>query len=207
MPTINPDGTFADNTVTLGLKSAYAEISCSSSIAESSLDEQDADKNYPLGLQDFCLEVPDSNTQDVTLTYETDLTPSDVKARKYNSATQRYTDIAEAAITEANIGGVHVLVLKYQVTDGGSLDDDGQVNGTIHDPVGLAVNVQSNNTNTGSDDVGDLNSQSNGGSGQSKQNGGLANTGMNILAIMLAGATLLGLSLITARRFSPKARR
>jgi len=50
-----------------------------------------------------------------------------------------YLTIIGATITPATIGGVPTLVVSYQVTDGGALDEDGLANGIIVDPAGLAV--------------------------------------------------------------------
>lgn len=134
-PTAHSDGSSLNTTIATG----GGEITCSGAKAEKNLSAQDKNASYPLGLVNFCLEVPTGSTHDITLTFQTNLKPSQVVARKYNSVTKQYGDVPGATITEDTIGGKHVLVLKYQVTDGGSLDEDGVANGEIIDPVGLAV--------------------------------------------------------------------
>lgn len=92
--------------------------------------------SYPLGLTSFTL-VTTSIENQITLTYQTELTPSQVVAQKYNSTTQTYSDIPGALITNTTLDGKHALQLTYLLTDGGSLDEDGAINGIIVDPVGL----------------------------------------------------------------------
>lgn len=121
-------------------------------VTEASLTSQDGRVSYPLGLIDFSLTVPaagDATT--VSLTFETDLTPSDVTARKYNTGTDIYADVPGASITETTLNGNHALLLTYDITDGGDLDSDGLANGTILDPVGLAVANTATTTGTTSD--------------------------------------------------------
>lgn len=98
--------------------------------------------NYPLGLTSFTFSTPDcvsGATVPVMLTFQTDLRPADVVARKYNSITQTYNTISGATITETIVDGQHALQLSYNVTDGGPLDEDGVANGVIVDPVGLGT--------------------------------------------------------------------
>ncbi len=118
---------------------AAADISNSEVVTEASLEKQDQSNTFPLGLIDFELTVPTGSTQQITLTFETDLTPSEVAARKYHSTNKVYGDVPGATITETTLGGEHALLLTYDIADGGSLDDDSLANGTIVDPVGLAV--------------------------------------------------------------------
>lgn len=92
---------------------------------------------YPLGLTSFTLTTNSIENQ-ITLIFQTELTPSQVVAQKYNSSTQAYSDIPSAVITDTTLNGKHALQLTYTVTDGGPLDEDGAINGVIVDPVGLA---------------------------------------------------------------------
>lgn len=117
----------------------YTAITCANAVTEASLTTQDSGKAYPLGLVNFCLTVPSGSSIPVSLTFVTDLTTSQVTARKYNSNTHTYSDIAGATITDTTVSGQHALKLSYTVTDGGSLDMDGTANGAIVDPVGLAI--------------------------------------------------------------------
>src|SRR5690606_19007858 len=99
----------------------------------------DAGYDYPLGLVNFAASVASGSTNLVTLTFQTDLKPGEVTARKYNPVTKEYTTIVGATITETISSGKAALQLTYSVTDGGAMDQDGLVNGVIVDPVGLAT--------------------------------------------------------------------
>ena len=114
-------------------------VTSSQAVAENALQGQDASNTYPLGLVDFRLTVPSGSTNVVSLTFETDLLPSAVTARKYKTSTKSYLTVPGAVITETTLNGHHALKVTYSITDGGVLDDDGIVNGVVVDPVGLAV--------------------------------------------------------------------
>lgn len=101
----------------------------------------DSTREYPLGLVRFVAKTDSTALVDITLLFETALTPGDVSARKYNSITKQYSDVPEAIITQAQLDGKPALQVSYQVADGGALDEDGVVNGEIIDPIGLAVNT------------------------------------------------------------------
>ncbi len=118
---------------------AATSIDSSAVVTEDSLDVPDPSNTFPLGLVDFELTAPTGSTQQITLTFETDLTPGEVTALKYHSTNQTYSEVASATIREVTLNGKHALQLTYDITDGGLLDDDGLANGTIVDPVGLAV--------------------------------------------------------------------
>lgn len=112
-------------------------ITCSSALKESAQTTQDGAYDYPLGLVNFCF---DTNAQEnqVSLTFVTDLKPSQAVARKYNPTTQTYFDIPGAVITETTLEGQHALMVTYTITDNGQLDLD-PTSGKIIDPVGLAT--------------------------------------------------------------------
>lgn len=99
----------------------------------------DGSNSYPLGLVRFSATVNHTNPVNIELLFATDLLPNQVVARKYNSVTRQYGDVPGATITTALLDGKPALKLSYSVLDGGVLDEDGVVNGTIVDPVGLAV--------------------------------------------------------------------
>lgn len=130
----------------------------------------DTRKTYPFGLVSFTMTAPVGSTQTVSLTFITDLKPDQVTARKYNAIISTYGDVPGASITEADVSGQHALTLTYSITDGGELDQDGVANGTIVDPVGLAVN----------------------------QTGTLAKTGRAIVIIMVGGAVLVVGALVSS---------
>ena len=114
-----------------------ATLTCSSSLKEPSVSSQDVSYSYPLGLVDFCFNTESENNE-VSLTFVTNLKPSQVVARKYNPDTQTYFDIKGATITETTYQSQSALKLTYTITDNGSLDLD-PVTGQIKDPVGLGV--------------------------------------------------------------------
>jgi hypothetical protein len=99
----------------------------------------DGNYSYPLGLVNFTFSTTVGATVPVTLSFQTNLTPGQVVARKYNPATQKYTTIPGAVITETTLSGHAALQLTYSISDGSSLDADGAANGIIVDPVGLAT--------------------------------------------------------------------
>src|SRR5581483_4338314 len=97
----------------------------------------DSGYTYPLGLLNFTF-TTDTLTNQVSLNFQTNLTPSQVVARKYNPTTHTYSTIPGAVITQTTLSGQPALNVSYSITDGGPLDEDGMVNGVIVDPVGLA---------------------------------------------------------------------
>lgn len=97
----------------------------------------DTQYEYPLGLVDFSL-TTDTNDNDVTLIFVTDLQPSEVVARKYNPLTHVYSAVPGAAIIQTDYEGEAALELTYTITDNGELDTDPAIGG-ITDPVGLAI--------------------------------------------------------------------
>ncbi|MCA9348221.1 LPXTG cell wall anchor domain-containing protein, partial [Candidatus Saccharibacteria bacterium] len=107
----------------------------------------------PLGLVEFCFDTG-STDNTVSLTFVTDLEPSQVKARKYNSTNNTYFDIQDATITKTTHQGQPALVLSYTITDNGILDLDTTL-GSIKDPVGLAItnDLASQLANTGTDNM------------------------------------------------------
>jgi hypothetical protein len=112
-------------------------LTCSSTATETSLAKQDTNYDYPLGLINLCYTTLLPNDQ-ITLTFVTDLTPSQVVARDFNSATQTYVTIPGAVITQVTSAGHPALRLTYTATDNGALDSNPLAN-FVTDPVGLAV--------------------------------------------------------------------
>ncbi len=112
-------------------------VSCSTGASEASLSRQDSTYDYPLGLINLCYTTVLPSDQ-IQLTFVTDLTPSQVVARDFNTATQTYTTIPGAIITQTTSGGHSALSLTYTVTDNGILDSNAASN-FVTDPVGLGV--------------------------------------------------------------------
>lgn len=95
--------------------------------------------SYPLGLMDFTLNcLTNGATATVTQYYYTSTAPTSLVLRKYNSVSHTYQAVSGATIEQVTIGGQTAIKVTYQITDGGSLDEDGTANGVIVDPAGLA---------------------------------------------------------------------
>jgi|GEM_PF-1963202 len=113
---------------------------------------QDASYTYPAGLMNFTLQGCGATGFTTTVTqYYYGVNGSDFVLRKYNSTTKQYATVAGATIAHVTINGQDVTKVSYQVTDGGSLDEDGTANGVIVDPAGLAAPIA---TPTGLTDTG-----------------------------------------------------
>lgn len=120
-------------------------ITAVSIAAENVNASQDASYHYPAGLMDFTLDCGEAEfTATITQYYYG--VNGDFIVRKYNPNTQAYQTVNSASVSGQTIGGQQVKVASYQVTDGGELDVDGEANGTIVDPVGLAAVVLSTGT-------------------------------------------------------------
>ncbi len=122
-------------------------------MTEASLPTQDADYQYPLGLASYSFTTNTAANQ-VSLTFTTDLKPTDVTPKKYNPTTKTYgllPSSANASVSETIKDNQHALVLSYTITDNDSLDLD-PATGHITDPIGLAVTNNTYDTlaNTGS---------------------------------------------------------
>ncbi len=125
----------------LNVPATVVDISAYTTKPESAMAAQDSSYNYPAGITNFRLSAMAGSTQTVSLTYKTNLKPSEVTPRKYNSTAKTYSTLSgnNLTITETTADGQTALKISYDVTDGGSLDEDGAVNGSITDPVGLGV--------------------------------------------------------------------
>lgn len=109
----------------------------------------DTGYSYPLGLYHFTFTTPNhatGTTIPVQITFQTDLTPSTVVPRKFNTSSGTYTTIPNASVTSTTVGGKPALLLSYEITDGGTLDSDGAANGVIVDPVGLGLKTSTSQT-------------------------------------------------------------
>lgn len=119
------------------------------SVDVSSLAKHDNGRQYPYGLIDFTLNCSRGDTVTVTKYVFVDDQPISYTLRKYNPNTEVYTDVAGSTVVSQTVGSAQALVSTYAITDGGELDDDGQVNGMIVDPVGLASTTPSSLADTG----------------------------------------------------------
>ncbi len=102
----------------------------------SELEAKDPGYIYPLGLLDFTTTCGTPGFTATIKQYYYDPPAGNFVLRKF--AHNTYQTITEATINRQTIGGQAVLVVTYSVTDGGPLDADGSVNGTVVDPAGPA---------------------------------------------------------------------
>lgn len=99
---------------------------------------EDQGRSYPIGLFDMsfkCVVPGETITVEIVLdkVYDTSVW----ELRKYSKSDTTYTTINPSLVTYRTQN--NVTVIEYKVTDGGSLDEDGLVNGVIVDPVGPAL--------------------------------------------------------------------
>ena len=144
----------ADNTVTT-LSSAEnatpitlsqtgcTTVSNSSTTKESNLTTADPAYSYPVGLIAFTLNgCTNGGTATITATFTGSFDPSSTTIRKYNSSNNTYTTLTQSnsnlSLSATTLNNQPALQVSYSITDGGPLDQDNTVNGTIVDPVGLA---------------------------------------------------------------------
>lgn len=112
----------------------------SSGFDSSGTGEADTGFKYPFGILSFTLNCKSpGDTAKITKHYYTDIVPDDAVLRKYNSRLNTHSQISDATIVGTTVQGKKALVVSYSVTDGGPLDEDGEANAIIVDPVGLAV--------------------------------------------------------------------
>ena len=102
------------------------------------LNARDNGYQYPFGLTDFTLNCSRGDTASITMYTFSEEGVNGFKPRKFRSATNSFATIDGAVLAEEEIGGEKAIKLTYSITDGSALDDDGQENGLIVDPVGLA---------------------------------------------------------------------
>lgn len=160
---------------------------------ESSNTVADGVYSYPLGLMDFSITCASpGDTATITQYYYGNYDPSHMVMRKYNSVTNTYSTIQNATITNVSIGNQAALKVVYDVTDGGELDEDGLINGTIVDPAGIAVLSTNTTVSSTSSQVGSPNT-------------GLHNKSMLLYyALGTTGLLLCLYAIISRRRSQPK---
>ena len=99
----------------------------------------DAGYTYPMGLFDFSANCGTPGFTTTITQYFYGQSASDFVLRKFANGIYRTVD--GATFTSRTIGGQNVLVVSYEVVDGGPLDADGVVNGIVVDPAGPAQSV------------------------------------------------------------------
>ena len=126
-------------------KSVALELSPSCNLTNFNITNQnqlatkDPAYKYTDGLWDFEANCGTPGYTTTVKLYYYDVTPDNKLLRKYNPNTNAFFNITNANITTQTINNHSVTVVTYQITDGGPLDTDNQVNGTIVDPAGLAT--------------------------------------------------------------------
>lgn len=109
---------------------------------EPQLEVQDGAYDYASHLVGFTMTGCDvGGTTTMRLLFTGNFDINNVVLRKYNSVTKSFKTIENAVITETTLNDLPAIDVRYQITDGGELDQDGQANGTIVDPVGLGSTV------------------------------------------------------------------
>lgn len=122
-----------------------------SSLNASSLQVKDNGYIYPHGLTNFTLYCSRGDTVNVTLYIHDDTSdPQKYIPRKFNPNTSKFYDVPGSAVATETLGASTAVKLTYSLKDGGDLDDDGEENGVIVDPIGLATEQTGILANTGS---------------------------------------------------------
>ncbi len=104
----------------------------------------DAGYSYPLGLTHFTAHCDTPGFSTTVKQYFYNCEADDYILRKLTNAI--YSTVPSAAISMETINNQQVLSVTYSITDGGLLDEDLMINGTIVDPVGLAVSSTGGNS-------------------------------------------------------------
>ena len=157
-----------------------------SGLSASTLSVEDAGYLYPFGLTSFTLLCNVGDSASIEKYVYTDGDAQDYEARKYRPETQTFESVESAVVVNETVGDEDALKITYSLTDGGALDDDGEVNGEITDPVGLAlVEVSGQSAN---------NNSANGASGS------LPRTGTNAVPSIVQALLLVALGFVIAQR-------
>jgi hypothetical protein len=139
--------------------------------AEADQTAPDPGFTYPLGLMNFSIDCGTPGYTTTITQYYLGETNHDFVLRKHIPADNNYFTIADYTLEQAEIDGRGALKVTYQATDGGDLDIDGEVNGIIVDPAGLA-----------------------------QQTGNLADTGENMWPFAIVAISLIGGGLVIVFR-------
>lgn len=102
---------------------------------------------------------------------------SNWKVNKYSTDLSESVDItSRATFANETLGSRSVTTLRYDITDGGYLDEDGVANGTIVDPLGIVAGAATiDDPAAGTGDTG----------------GELSNTGVSIFAVLSAAVAVV----------------
>jgi len=102
---------------------------------------QDSGYDYPAGLLSFSTTCGAPGITATITQYYYGIPSGDLVTRKYNPVTRAYFTIPGSVVSTVTVAGQTATKIMYQIKDGGPLDIDGTVNGTIVDPAGPADNV------------------------------------------------------------------
>lgn len=114
------------------------DLTTDSILREPQLATQDAAYSYDNGLWNFEANCGTPGYTTTVKLYYYNISAAGQILRKYNPSTNAFFTVDDVNITTQTINGSPVVVVTYQVTDGGSRDIDGTANGIIKDPAGLA---------------------------------------------------------------------
>lgn len=110
---------------------------------EASNTVQDPGFNYPEGLLNFNVDCGTVGYTTTIKQFYYDVAAGSYVLRKHNPVTNAYFGVPGGVISSQDVYGQNVITATYQVTDGGVLDIDGEANGVIVDPAGLALSALS----------------------------------------------------------------
>ena len=129
-----------ENNVTIELDDHECSFNSATAVKAADNEVQDTKYEYNGGMVNFSADC--SNSDVIVTIYQYGVAKGGLVVRKYNPNTKQYATISDASLDERTIDGQTVTVATYTIKDGGDLDTDGEENGTIVDPVGLASPVQ-----------------------------------------------------------------
>jgi N-acetylneuraminic acid mutarotase len=124
------------------------DLTCSSATSEASLSAQDTSNDFPVGLVSFCYTTNAPSNQ-VTITFVNNLSPSQVSLRHFNSTTNTYSTVTGASFSSTTHNGEPAVQATYTIVDNGPYDTDPAV-GSVSDPVGLVATPSAPNTGVSS---------------------------------------------------------
>lgn len=124
-------------------------------LAESDIELKDISYQYQSGLVGFTAECGTEGFTTQAGIYQYGVKDGGLVLRKYLPNTGAYFTVNGSTVSPQFIGDQLAIVAGYSITDGGDLDIDGEANGTIIDPVGLA-NQSVGSPNTGLVNIKDI---------------------------------------------------
>lgn len=105
---------------------------------EETLGQDDPDFEYSDGMVHFEADCGEDGVEVVVKLFYYDVEDGDYIVRKYSALSESFGPIDSATIVQDEIDERNVTTAFYTVVDGGEFDDDGEENGSIVDPAGLA---------------------------------------------------------------------